>query len=134
MEKKNHRACQAVLSRLELYLYNFIGIIQGGAEEWRQMKKHLFCSIDLLFRPNNPLDMAREKPISLKKLVKCGAQWSTKKTVLGWAIDISQKVFTLPSTCKEMLEDALSAISNQATIVPKKNDTDSLKRFAAPYR
>ena len=73
-----------------------------------------------LFCPKNPLDVAREAPILLNKLLKYDAQWSTKKTVLGWAIDISQNIFMLPSTCREKLVYSLSAIPNQARRVIKK--------------
>ena len=37
------------------------------------MLRHLFRAIDKLFRPNNKDDIARDKPISLKKLRKGNA-------------------------------------------------------------
>ena len=57
------RARQAALSHVEVYLDDFISVIQGVPEERKQMTRHLFSSIDYLFRPNNPLDMAMEEPI-----------------------------------------------------------------------
>ena len=56
------RAHQAALSHVEVYLDDFIGVVQGVPEEHKQMTWHLFSSIDYLFRPNNPLDMAMEEP------------------------------------------------------------------------
>ena len=38
------------------------------------MTHHLFHSIDKILRPNNPLDVAREEPISLNKLAKGDAK------------------------------------------------------------
>ena len=49
------------------------------------MTRHLFRTTDELFRPNDKDDIAREEPISLKKLRKGDAAWSTKKVILGWA-------------------------------------------------
>ena len=47
------------------------------------MTQHLIRAIDELFRPNNKDNLAREVPISLKKLRKIDAAWSTKKS--SWA-------------------------------------------------
>ena len=60
------------------------------------MKRHLFRAIDELFRPNNKDDIAREEPISLKKLRKGDTAWSTQKVVLRWTIDTVKQVLTLP--------------------------------------
>ena len=83
------------------------------------MKRHLFCSINYLFRPQNPLDAAREEPIFLKKLTKGDANWSTKKVVLGWAIDTAKQIIALPSTNRDRIEDATAGIQNQAERVSK---------------
>ena len=80
----------------EVYLNYFIGITQGGAKERRQMTRHLFCAIDELFRPNDKDDIAQEEPISLKKLRKGDAAWSTKKVILRWAIDTAKQFLNLP--------------------------------------
>ena len=50
-----------------------------------------------IFSPNNKDNIAREEPISLKKLRKIHAAWSTQKVVLGWAIDTMKQVLTLPA-------------------------------------
>ena len=65
------------LPHVEVYLVDFIGITQGGPMERRQMTRHLFCAIGELFRPNNTDGIAQEEPISLKKLRKSDAAWST---------------------------------------------------------
>ena len=67
------------------------------------MTRHLFHTIDKLFRSNNKDDIAREEPISLKKIYKGDATWSTQKFVLGWAIDTVKQVLTLPADHKTNL-------------------------------
>ena len=53
------RARQVAPAYVEVYLYNFIGVVQGGPDEKIYLTGHLFHSINALFRPNNPLDVAR---------------------------------------------------------------------------
>ena len=62
------RAYQAALAHVEVYVEKFIGIFQGVPEGRIHMTRRLFCSIDSLFRPNNPLDVAREEQITLNKM------------------------------------------------------------------
>ena len=88
------------LAHVKVYLDDFIGITQGGAKERQQMTRHLFHAIDELFHPNNKDDIAREEPISHKKLRKGDAAWITKKVILGWAIDTAKQVLTLPDDRK----------------------------------
>ena len=45
------------------------------------MTLQLFQSISELFCPKNPLDVAREDPILLKKLSKSDTKWGTKKDI-----------------------------------------------------
>ena len=47
------------------------------------MTRHLFHNINELFLPKNKDNIAREEPISLKKLHEGDAAWSTKKFILG---------------------------------------------------
>ena len=60
------KARHAELAHVEVYLDDFIGVVQGGPKEHKKMTRHLFSSIDYLSRPNNPLNVAREEPILLK--------------------------------------------------------------------
>ena len=63
-----------------------------------------------LGRMNNKDDIAREEPISLKKLRKGDAAWSTKKVILGWAIDTAKQVLTLPDDRKSSLTSLLDTV------------------------
>ena len=83
------------------------------------MSQHLFRYIDLLFRPKNPLDVAKEEPILLNKLEKGNMQLIVKKTVLVWAIDTSHQILTLPRTRRGELSDVLAATPNQAARTSK---------------
>ena len=67
------------------------------------MTRHVFHTIDELFRPNNKDDIAREEPISLKKLRKGDAAWITQKVVLGWAVDTLKQFLSLPDDLKTNL-------------------------------
>ena len=75
------------LTPVKVYLDNFIGVVQGGQTEQRQMTFHLFQLIYKLLCPNNQLIMSREEPILLKKISKGNAKWDNQKTVLIWTID-----------------------------------------------
>ena len=102
-EALSPHAQDTALAHVEVYLNDFIGITQGGAKERRQMTRHLFRTIDELFRLNNKDYIAREEPISLKKLRKGNAAWSTKKVILGRANDTAEQVLTLPDDRKASL-------------------------------
>ena len=79
------------------------------------MTRHLFRAIDELFCPNDKDDIAREEPISLKKLCKGDAEWSTKKVILGWAIDTAKQVLTLPEDRKSSLISLLDTAPPSAS-------------------
>ena len=53
------QAKKAALLQVEVYLDYFIGVLQEGPAERRQMTRHFFQSIDELFHPNNTLEVAR---------------------------------------------------------------------------
>ena len=82
-EALSQHARDTALAQVKVYLNYFIGITQEGQTERRHMTRNLFRAIDKLFRPNNKDNIAKEEPISLKKLRKGNAVWSTQKVVLG---------------------------------------------------
>ena len=65
------------LSHKEVYLDDFIGIVQGRLDEKIQMTRHFFCAIDKVFWPSTKGNTAQEEPISLKNLCKGNDIWST---------------------------------------------------------
>ena len=78
------------------------------------MTRHLSRTIDEIFRPNDKYDITREEPISLKKLRKGDAAWSTKKVILGWEIDTEKQVPTLPEDRKASLLALLDTVPPSA--------------------
>ena len=79
------------------------------------MTWHLFRAIDELFRQKNKDNIAREEPISLKKLYKGDAALSTQKVVLGWAINTVKQVLTLPADRNTNLLSLLDTIPPSAS-------------------
>jgi hypothetical protein len=64
--------------------------------------------LDEVLRPNDQNDDShRQEPISVKKLLKGDASWSTQKQILGWLIDTIQSTLTLPPHRLDRLFDIL---------------------------
>ena len=103
------------LAHVEVYLDDFIGITQRGPTKISQMTRHLFHTINDIFRPNNKDNIEQEEPISLKKIRKVDAAWSTQKVILGWAINTVKQVLTLPAYRKINLLALLDAIPPSAS-------------------
>ena len=110
---------RAALAHIEVYLDDFLGVIQGGPVEQTHMTHHLFRFIDELFRPNNPQYRAREEPISLKKSAKGYARRITTKTVLGWEIDTMKLVLNLPQTIREKMSSSLEGVTKRSKRIYK---------------
>ena len=60
--------CAAKKSNVNIYLEDFISVVQGGPREMRQMLRHVFHKIYRVFRPNKEADTNRKYSIYLKKL------------------------------------------------------------------
>ena len=58
----------AAMEKIDVYLDEFILVIQVGPRERSQMLRHLFHQIDRGFCPNKEVDTNRKDPISLNKL------------------------------------------------------------------
>ena len=60
---------------MDIYLDDFISLIQGGTAESTQMLWYLLHTIDRVFRPNGPADANHKEPIPPNKLRKaCSAK------------------------------------------------------------
>jgi hypothetical protein len=87
---------------------DFLGVAQGNARRLQRIRRVLFHTLDEVLRPNDTDDdIHRPQPISIKKLQKGDACWSTQKQVLGWLIDTIQSTLTLPPHRLERLFDIL---------------------------
>ena len=83
------------------------------------MLRHLFRSINTVFRTNKAIDWLRKEPISTKNLSQGGVAWSTKKMVLGWELDM--KEYHLRFTSKRESKvcatlDAITAAAHQVSL------------------
>ncbi|CAK9058977.1 Uncharacterized protein (Fragment), partial [Durusdinium trenchii] len=99
------------LAEVDVYVDDFIAVAQGDRDRLKKVRATVLHSIDSVFRPNDERDpKTRSEPVSLKKLDKGDASWSTNHTILGWDIDTNQKTITLPSHRKERLAEVLDSI------------------------
>lgn len=95
----------------DIYVDDFIQAMQGSKSQLRAYRRRLFHTIHQVFRPLEPTDPdARVDPISLKKLLKGDAAWSTTKTILGWALDTQAGTIHLPQRRRDRLQEILHSI------------------------
>jgi hypothetical protein len=77
----------------------------------KAVRSTLFECIDAVLRPLSPSDNpSRKEPISIKKLHKGDASWSTKKSILGWLIDTTKRTIELPPHRIERLHEILASV------------------------
>lgn len=83
---------------VDLYMDDFLGLAQGHPGLRERVRSTLFHSIDNVFRPLQASDRtsSRRQPISISKLHKGDAKWSTRKCLLGWVIDTVTETIELP--------------------------------------
>ena len=97
---------------VDVYVDDFIGIVQGGPRRRRRIRRILFHAIDEVLRPNDAADAAaavpRKDPISVKKLLKGDGAWETVKVVLGWLIDTVAGTVELPPHRIDRLHELLA--------------------------
>ena len=93
----------------EIYVDDYIQAAQGDCAALTRLRRLLFHAIDDVFRPLHPDDDPhRAEPISVNKLRKGDASWSTCKKVLGWLIDTEAAIITLPPNRLQRLDNLLS--------------------------
>ncbi len=85
------------LAYIDVFVDDFLALRQGTPDQLRQARRHIFHTIDLLFRPNDEHDRHRKTPNSIKKLRLGDANWATRKQLLGWIVDSVQRIILLPA-------------------------------------
>ena len=99
------------LAKFDIYVDDYCGVVQGNAKRRRWARRVLFDTIDNIFRPVQPGDNPhRQEPISVKKLRKGDADWSTRKNVLGWIIDTIDMTLELPARRRARFDEILNEI------------------------
>jgi hypothetical protein len=107
---------QRPLSYTDVYMDDFIGAVQGGPQRQQRARRIIFDTIDSVFRPLSPTDgKNRQEPISIKKLQKGDARWSTRKTVLGWTLDTVRETIELPQRRLDRLQTILDSLPRSKT-------------------
>jgi hypothetical protein len=102
---------QQPIAEVDVYVDDFIAIAQGDHKRLKNVRATVLHSIDSVFRPNDERDSkTTAEPVSLKKLDKGDASWSTHQTILGWDIDTNPKTITLPLHRKERLAEVPESI------------------------
>jgi hypothetical protein len=117
----NRRARQ--LAYIDVFVDDFLGAAQGDVARLNRVCRILMDSIDLVFRPLEAGDSpTRLEPISVKKLRKGDATWSTCKKLLGWIID--SVAMTLP-----MPPRRLARLSELLAEIPRSQKRLSIKKW-----
>jgi hypothetical protein len=100
------------VGQFDIYVDDFLGLAQGSVRTRNRIRRILFHTLDEVLRPKDDEDDdTRQEPISVKKLSKGDANWSTSKQMLGWLIDTIQSTITLPPHRVERLHAILRSIS-----------------------
>jgi hypothetical protein len=95
----------------DVYLDDFIGMVQGGAAHRRHVKRTLLYALYKVFRNLEPgEDPHRREPASLKKIRKGDATCATWKAILGWTVDTLAMNIELPPHRLERLFELLHSV------------------------
>jgi hypothetical protein len=86
------------LALWDVYVYDLLGILQGGTRTRPRVKRALLHTLDTVFRPlDSEYSAHRQEPASTKKMVKGDSSWATTKVILGWMIDTLDNIISLPA-------------------------------------
>jgi len=99
-----------------MFVDDHITLAQGDPVHLQHVRQTLLHQIDCVFCPLNPGNHpSRQEPISTKKLAKGDGQWSTQKTVLGWALDTAAATLELPPHQAARLHELLASVPRSST-------------------
>ena len=106
------------LAYVDIYVDDFLALAQGPPQTLDNVRTTLFHAIDEVFRPLHPSDQLfkRNDPISIKKLNKGDARWTTRKVMLGWVIDTTNETIELPPHRAERLLTILQSLTHKRRV------------------
>jgi hypothetical protein len=108
---RSHGPLKPPLNFTDVYMDDFLAASQLSGTDLDQAHSTLFEAIDTVLRPLLPTDNPHRKdPISIKKLLKGDAAWSTRKCILGWTINTIARTIELPSHQLARLHEILQSI------------------------
>jgi hypothetical protein len=102
------------LAYIDVFIHDFLALRQGTPRDLTQACRHIFHTLDLLFRPNDPSDQHRKTPNSIKKLKSGDANWATNKKLLGWIVDSAKILVSLPKDQYDKISALLAAFPRTA--------------------
>jgi hypothetical protein len=96
----------------DLYMEDFVSMVQGNYKRRRQAKRSLLHSLNEVFRALHLNDHAsRQESASIKNFLKGDGNWATQKVVLGWLLETFQQTIDLPPYRVDRLLLLLSSIT-----------------------
>jgi hypothetical protein len=105
------RPC-AALKSWDVYVDDFIGMIQGNHKHRRHVKRVLIHALDSVFRKLDKKDGPHcQEPSSIKKMKKGDATWATRKIILGWTVDTLAMTVELPPHRVERIFELLDSVT-----------------------
>jgi len=108
-----------LLKLLEVYVDDFIGMIQGPAKpDLIRFTRAVLHGIHKIFPPptDNTMMDDNDEPIALKKLQQGDGLWATSKEILGWMFDGLTRCIALPATKVTKLRHELRSVSRRRRI------------------
>ncbi len=128
--KRRRRKRRKPTLHVDVYVDDEIAVAQGSPPKLNRLRRGLLHINDSVFRPNDNQDpQSRREPISIKKLRKGDACWSTFKTILGWDVDTIQKTIQLPPHRRDRLLTILAEVRGRRRIGVK-----AMHRFLGELR
>jgi hypothetical protein len=110
------------LSLWNVYVDDFLGLVQGGRRTRLSVKRALLHSLDQVMRPlDSTYSSFRQEPSSVKNMGKGDATWATLKTILGWIFNTLDNMISLPPHRLVRVRDILDSIGpNQRRVALSK--------------
>jgi hypothetical protein len=119
-DRRHWQAKPRPVKSWEVYVDDFIGMVQGNRKHRTHVKRILLSSLDEVMRRLDDADKVhRQEPASVKKMLKGDATWATMKIVLGWMLDTC--VMTIQLSAHRVLHllellDSISPTQRRTTV------------------
>jgi hypothetical protein len=110
-QPKGAKHYRTPLAHWDVYVDDFVGLVQGGARTRRRDKRALLHTLDTVLRPLDSADSPyRQEPASTKKMAKGESAWATVKVILGWMVDTLANTISLPEHRLARIREILDSI------------------------
>ena len=112
---------KGALAYIDIFVDDFLGIIQGNNSRREELKRTLLHSLDNVMCPLLPTDLpTRQYPASLKNMKQGDSTWATQKNLLGWVIDSVRGNIHLPQHRVMQLTTMLQEVEGQQRVSQKR--------------